>query len=301
MSVIEEIMKSAGNAKASDVHITVGVSPKMRINGNLVTMSFPKMTAKDTLEIVLGMMTQLQRERFEEWGEYDMAFSIAGVGRYRVHAYKQKGYVALALRLIHAQVPSIESLGVPEEVVGLCGKKSGMILVTGASGSGKSTTLAAIVDRINSNREAHIITLEKPIEYVHQSRMAMINQREIGTDSPSYVDALRAALREDADIIVVDELSGAEEIDAAMTAVETGHLVIAAIQAGDGPDTMDRLIDAFPLSRQKQVGIRLAYAIEALISQQMQPSIGNRPRTAEFDIVYADDELRRLLRERKRV
>lgn len=299
MSVIEEILKAAGNAGASDVHITVGISPKMRINGYLQTMGFPKMTAKDTLEIVLGMMTQVQRERFEEQGEYDMAFSIAGLGRYRVHAYKQKGCVTLAIRLVPMQAPSIESVGIPEKIMRLSEEGRGMILVTGASGSGKSTTLASIIDRINSNREIHVVTLEKPIEYVHQSRMAMINQREIGTDSPSYADALQAAFREDADMIVIDELNGAEAIDAAIMAVENGHLVIAAVNALSAADTLERLIEAFPLSKQKQTGIRLANAVKAILCQKLPPSMNSRARMAEFDAVYADDEFFRRIRERK--
>ena len=194
MSQIQEILMQAKKAGASDVHITVGLQPKMRVNGKLITMDFPKMLPPDTLEVVVDIMTEKQRTIFEERGEYDMSFSIPQVGRYRVNAYKQRGSVAIAFRLVGTKVPSPESLGVPSSVVDLYNRKRGLVLVTGPTGSGKSTTLAAIIDKINNNLEAHVITLEDPIEYLHQHKMAMVNQREIGLDSNNYANALRAAL-----------------------------------------------------------------------------------------------------------
>ena len=227
MPTIEEIMRTAKNAGASDVHITVGIPPKMRVNGNLVTMNYSRMMPADTLGVLLEIMTESQREKFEDRGEYDMSFSIPELGRYRVNAYKQRGSVALALRLVGTQVPSPESLGVPESVINLYERKRGLILVTGPTGSGKSTTLAAIIDKINNNRDAHVITLEDPIEYLHQHKMAMVNQREIGLDSQNYANALRAALREDPDVILVGEMRDFETISVAITAAETGHLVLS--------------------------------------------------------------------------
>lgn len=299
MSVIEEIVRAARNAGASDVHITVGIPPKMRINGSLLTMNFPKMTEKDTVEILLGIMTQVQRERFEERGECDMAYETAELGRCRLHAYKQKGLTALALRLISMQMPSPETLGIPESVMNLYERDKGLILVTGAAGSGKTTTLAAIVDRINSSREAHIITLEEPVEYVHQHKIAMVNQREIGVDARSYAHALRAAMREDADVILVGEMSDAETIDAAITAAETGHLVLSAMDTMSMAATVEHLIDAFPLSKQKQAGARLTKVLEAVVIQNLQPSVNGRMRLAEFKVMDMNDKLRDIIRERK--
>lgn len=299
--MIEEIMRAAREADASDVHIIVGTAPKMRVNGELFTMNFPKMTQKDTLEILLGMMTPLQRERFEQLGEYDMSYDIEKLGRYRVHAYREKGFTALALRLVGMQAPSPEMLGVPDEVIAAYEKKNGLILITGVSGSGKSTTLASMVDKINHSREAHVVTLESPIEYIHKHQMAMISQREIGADSQSYAAALHAAMREDADIIFIDEMQGADAIDAAITAAETGHLVFAAVNAAGAGAALESILDAFPLSKQKQAAMRLAGVLEALVTQKLSPSANGRTRMAEFETVPIDDAFRRMLRERKYV
>ena len=237
MPTIEEILRAAKEAGASDVHLTVGIPPKMRVNGNLITMDYPKMLPADTLEVLVNIMTEVQRERFEERGEYDMSFSIPNCGRYRVNAYKQRGSVALAFRLVGTVVPSPEELGVPESVVDLYQRKRGLVLVTGPTGSGKSTTLAAIIDKINNNRDAHVITLEDPIEYLHQHKMSMVNQREIGIDSNNYANALRAALREDPDVILVGEMRDFETISVAITAAETGHLVLSTLHTiGAAPE-----------------------------------------------------------------
>lgn len=202
MPEIEEILKAAKEAGASDVHLTVGIPPKMRIDGGLVSMAYPKVLPADTLDVLVNIMTQQQREYFEEHGECDLSFSISGYGRFRVNAYKQRGSAALAFRLVGANVPTLEELGAPECLADLCAKKEGMVLVAGPAGSGASTTLAALVDQINESRQVHVITLEEPIEYLHQHKMAMVNQREIGTDSDTYLSALRAALREDRKSVV---------------------------------------------------------------------------------------------------
>ena len=223
MPKIEEILREAKNAGASDVHITVGIPPKMRVNGSLVTMSYPKFMPADTTEILLEIMNETQRELFEERGEYDMSFSIREMGRYRVNAYKQRGSVALAIRLVGTQIPSAEELRLPESVADLYNRKRGLVLVTGPAGSGKSTTLAAIIDMINTYRDAHVITLEDPIEFLHQHKMSMVNQREIGLDSENYANALRAALREDPDVILVGEMRDLATISVAVTAAETWY------------------------------------------------------------------------------
>lgn len=292
-------MRTAKEAGASDVHITVGIPPKMRVNGNLIAMNYSKMMPADTLEVLLEIMTATQRERFEERGEYDMSFSIPELGRYRVNAYKQRGSVALALRLVGTQVPSPESLGVPESVINLYERKRGLILVTGPTGSGKSTTLAAIIDKINNNRDAHVITLEDPIEYLHQHKVAMVNQREIGLDSQSYANALRAALREDPDVILVGEMRDFETISVAITAAETGHLVLSTLHTIGAASTVDRVIDVFPPHQQQQIRVQFANVLEAVISQQLIPTMDGRGRVAAFEVMHANHAVRNLIREGK--
>lgn len=299
MPMIEEIMRTAKEAGASDVHITVGIPPKMRVNGNLIAMNYSKMMPADTLEVLLEIMTATQRERFEERGEYDMSFSIPELGRYRVNAYKQRGSVALALRLVGTQVPSPEALGVPESVINLYERKRGLILVTGPTGSGKSTTLAAIIDKINNNRDAHVITLEDPIEYLHQHKVAMVNQREIGLDSQSYANALRAALREDPDVILVGEMRDFETISVAITAAETGHLVLSTLHTIGAASTVDRVIDVFPPHQQQQIRVQFANVLEAVISQQLIPTMDGRGRVAAFEVMHANHAVRNLIREGK--
>lgn len=300
MPKIDDILKAAKEAGASDVHLTVGIPPKMRVNGKLLTMEdYPRLLPPDTLEILLTIMTETQRERFEANGEYDMSFSIPNLGRYRVNAFKQRGSVAMAFRLVGTQVPSPEELGVPGSVVELFQRKRGLVLVTGPTGSGKSTTLAAIIDKINSNREAHVITLEDPIEYLHQHKLSMVNQREIGLDSENYANALRAALREDPDVILVGEMRDFETISVAITAAETGHLVLSTLHTIGAASTIDRVIDVFPPHQQQQIRVQLANVLEAVISQQLIPTADGKGRVAAFEVMHANHAVRNLIREGK--
>lgn len=300
MPAIEEILKTAKEAGASDVHLTVGIPPKMRVNGNLITMDdYPRLLPADTLEVLLNIMTETQREKFEEKGEFDMSFSIPEMGRYRVNAYKQRGSVALALRLVETTVKSPKELGVPDSVIDLYQRKRGLILVTGPTGSGKSTTLASIIDKINNNRDAHVITLEDPIEYLHQHKMSMVNQREIGLDSGSYANALRAALREDPDVILVGEMRDFETISVAITAAETGHLVLSTLHTIGAVSTVDRVIDVFPPHQQQQIRVQLANVLEAVISQQLIPTADGHGRVAAFEVLHANHAIRNLIREGK--
>jgi len=299
MATIEEILTAAKEAGASDVHLTVGIPPKMRVNGNLVTMDFPKMLPADTLDVVLSIMTESQRDRYEEKGEYDMSFAIPNVARYRVNVFKQRGSAALAFRVVATEIPSPEKLGVPESVIDLYQRKRGLILVTGPTGSGKSTTLAAIIDKVNSNRDAHIITLEDPIEYLHQHKMSMVNQREIGLDSENYANALRAALREDPDVILVGEMRDFETISVSITAAETGHLVLSTLHTIGAASTVDRVIDVFPPHQQQQIRVQLSNVLEAVISQQLIPTSDGRGRCAAFEVMHANHAVRNLIREGK--
>lgn len=299
MATVEEMLRVAKEAGASDLHVTVGVPPKMRVNGKLITMDFPKMLPVDTASLLLEIMNEQQRAKFEEKGEHDMSFSIPNLGRYRVNAYKQRGSVAIALRLVGTQVPSAEELGVPDSVMELYQRKRGLLLVTGPTGSGKSTTLAAIIDKINNNRECNVITLEDPIEYLHQHKQSMVNQREIGLDSQSYANALRAALREDPDVILVGEMRDFETISVAITAAETGHLVLSTLHTIGAASTVDRIIDVFPPHQQQQVRVQFANVLEAIISQQLIPRADGFGRVAAFEVLHANHAVRNLIREGK--
>lgn len=300
MSRIEEILKEAKERGASDVHITVGIPPKMRLHGKLVIMEgYDRMLPPDTLEIANEVMDEKQAAKLEENGQCDMSFSIRGVGRYRLNLFKQRGSIAMAFRVVASEIPSSESLGIPDTVIDLYQKKRGLVLVTGPTGSGKSTTLASIIDKINNNREAHVITLEDPIEFTYQHHQSIVNQREIGTDSNSYASALRAALREDPDVILVGEMRDLETISTAITAAETGHLVLSTVHTIGASNTVDRLIDVFPSHQQQQIRIQLAGVLEAVICQQLIPSGDGVSRLAAFEVLHVNSAVRNLIREGK--
>ncbi|MCR4677211.1 MAG: type IV pilus twitching motility protein PilT [Lachnospiraceae bacterium] len=299
MISLEEVLKVAKVAGASDVHLTVGLPPKMRVNGDLINMDFQKMLPPDTQAVADEIMNDKQKAIFAEKGEFDMSFSIPMLGRYRVNVYHQRGSVAMAFRLVGTQVPSPESLGIPESVIELAQRKRGLVLVTGPTGSGKSTTLAAIIDKINQTRDAHVITLEDPIEYLHQHQMSMVNQREIGIDSGNYANALRAALREDPDVILVGEMRDFETISVAITAAETGHLVLSTLHTIGAASTVDRVIDVFPPHQQQQIRIQLSNVLEAVISQQLIPTADEKGRVAAFEVMHANHAVRNLIREGK--
>ena len=300
MSQIQDILKEAKENGASDVHITVGLPPKMRLNGKLIPMeSYGKMLPPNTREIVEEIMDEKKLAKLEDNGQHDMSFSVPGVGRYRLNVFKQRGSYAMAFRVVATEIPSAQSLGIPDTVVDLYQKKRGLVLVTGPTGSGKSTTLASIIDQINNNREAHVITLEDPIEFTYQHRMSIVNQREIGTDSNNYASALRAALREDPDVILVGEMRDLETISTAITAAETGHLVLSTVHTIGASNTVDRLIDVFPSHQQQQIRIQLAGVLEAIICQQLLPRADGNGRIAAFEVLHINSAVRNLIREGK--
>ena len=296
---IEKILSSAAEAGASDVHITVGIPPKMRLHGGLVSLPGEPLTAEDTMAAAKSILNEKQMEEFLEKGEYDMSFSLLGRGRYRVNAFKRQGVAALALRLVSTEIPDPESLGLPASIIDLYQKKRGLVLVTGPTGSGKSTTLAAVIHKVNTCRDAHIITLEDPIEYLHPHRMSMVNQREIGQDTLSYANALRAALREDPDVILVGEMRDYETISVAVTAAETGHLVLSTLHTIGAASTVDRIIDVFPPHQQQQIRVQLSNVLEAIVSQQLMPRADGRGRVAAFEVLHANPAIRNLIREGK--
>lgn len=299
MISIEEILRKAGEAGASDVHLTTGIAPRMRVDGNLLAMPYEALTPQDTMEAVQKVLTGGQTEVFLQRGEYDRSFAIPELGRYRVNVFRQQGAAALAFRLVAAKAPSPEELGVPASVMDLAQRRRGLVLVTGPTGSGKSTTLAAVIDRVNETRDAHIITLEDPIEYLHPHKRSMVNQREIGVDTRSYADALRAALREDPDVILVGEMRDHETISVAVTAAETGHLVLSTLHTIGAASTVDRIIDVFPPYQQQQIRVQLSNVLEAVISQQLLPRADGRGRAAAFEVLHANTAVRNLIREGK--
>lgn len=296
---IEQIMGCAKDAGASDVHITVGISPKMRVNGKLMVMPFPVLLPVDTKRICDSMMNDKQKEHFEEKGEWDFSYSIPQMGRYRVNAFRQRGSVAMVLRLVGTVVPTPESLSLPPSVIDLYKMKRGLVLVTGPTGSGKSTTLASLVGKINMDLDAHIITLEDPIEYLHRHARSIVNQREIGIDAISYDLALRSALREDPDVILVGEMRDLETISTAITAAETGHLVLSTLHTIGAAATIERIIDVFPPHQQEQIRTQLANVLVSVVSQQLVPTVDRRGRVAAFEVMHATPAIRNLIRENK--
>ena len=297
---IEELLITAKENKASDVHITVGLPPKMRINGILVDMDYPRLLPPDTEAVISTMMSDKRLQQFEELGEIDFSiFPSLRFGRYRVNVFHQRGSMAASIRLVSTKIPLPEELGIPKSVVDLYQKKRGLVLVTGPTGSGKSTTLASIIDRINSMREVHVITLEDPIEYLHNHKKAMVNQREVGLDTHSYSNALRAALREDPDVILVGEMRDLETISTAITAAETGHLVLSTLHTIGAASTIDRIVDVFPPHQQQQIRVQLSMVLESVISQQLIPTADKKSRVAAFEVMHSTPAIKNLIREAK--
>ena len=285
---------------ASDLHITVGVRPKCRISGTLYEMDgFEKLTPAMTKELVESMFGPKQKATMEATGEVDFAYTDTRVGRFRVNAFHQRGSYAAVLRIVASDIPTPEALGIPEAVLGLTKKKRGLVLVTGPTGSGKSTTLASLIDVINKERNEHIITLEDPIEYLHKHNRSIVNQREIGLDTDSYGNALRAALREDPDIILVGEMRDFDTISTAITAAETGHLVFSTLHTIGAAPTIERIVDVFPPHQQNQIRSQLASVLEAVISQQLLPTIDGKSRVAAFEVMLGTPAIKNLIREDK--
>ena len=295
---IENILQIAKDLKASDIHITAGVPPKVRVNGQLVNLEMERLMPKDTEELILPIMNAQQRQTFEEKGEVDFSYAMADMGRYRVNVFRQRGSMAAAMRTVATEPPRPEQLGLPASVVELYKKKRGLVLVTGPTGSGKSTTLASIINQINEFRACHIITLEDPIEYLHSHKKATVNQREIGFDTMSYANALRAALREDPDVILVGEMRDLETISTAVTAAETGHLVLSTLHTIGAASTIDRIIDVFPPYQQEQIRVQLSMVLESVISQQLMLNTSNG-RCAAIEVMHSNPAVRNTIREGK--
>nr|WP_106767479.1 type IV pilus twitching motility protein PilT [Paenibacillus faecalis] len=296
---LEHLLRMAFESKASDLHLTVDVPPIVRIHGELKQHGEDKLTQEDTVKMAKSIMTKEQWDVFQEKRELDFSFGIKDLTRFRVNVYHQRSNVGIALRLIPTEIPELENLHVPEVLRQLSTKAQGLILVTGPTGSGKSTTLASLLNDMNRKMRKHIITLEDPIEYLHSNRYSVINQREIGYDSHSFANGLRAALRQDPDVILVGELRDLETISIAITAAETGHLVLGTLHTPNAPATIDRILDVFPPNQQGQIRIQLASVLIGILSQRLFPTMDNRGRHVATELLINNHAIANLIRNEK--
>jgi twitching motility protein PilT len=286
--------------RASDLHISAGAHPMVRMRGRLVPMEeYPVLDATTTRELIYAILSNDQRQRLETDWQIDFAYSVPGLARFRVNAYYQRSAVGAAFRLIPTDLKTVEELGLPPVVHELARKPRGFVLVTGPTGSGKSTSLAAIIDEINRTREEHILTIEDPIEFLHRHKKCLVNQRELGADAQSFAAALKAALRQDPDVILVGEMRDLDTISTALTAAETGHLVFATLHTQNASQTIDRVIDVFPPSQQGQVRVQLSVALQGIVTQQLLPTADGAGRVAACEVLVPTAAVRNLIREGK--
>jgi twitching motility protein PilT len=285
---------------ASDLHLAAGARPTVRVRGQLQPLEdYPILTTEQTREIIYSILTNDQRQRLETDWQLDFAYAIPGRARFRVNAYYQRAAIGAAFRLIPFSIKTVDELGLPSVLHELAKRPRGFVLVTGPTGSGKSTSLAAVVDEINATRQEHIMTIEDPIEFLHGHKKCIVNQREIGSDAHSFADGLKAALRQDPDVILVGEMRDLETIHTALTAAETGHLVFATLHTQDTPQTIDRIIDVFPAEQQQQVRVQLSVALQGIITQQLLPTADGAGRIAACEVLLATPAIRNLIREGK--
>jgi len=293
------LLQASVAAGASDLHLSVGRPPTARRDGVLVPFEGVSiLTPQDTERVVLSLLQDFQRKELEDVQQVDFSFGLEGLGRFRANAYKQRNTYALALRVVPFRVRSLEELGAPAACTDILNKPYGLVLVVGPTGSGKSTTLAAMIDRINATRPVHILTIEDPVEYLHSHKMAMVNQREVGTDVLSFTDGLRSALREDPDVILLGEMRDLDSIAITLTLAETGHLVFGTLHTNDASQALDRIVDVFPPERRDQIQIMLAGWLQGVISQRLLPAEGGG-RVAAYEVLMANDAVRNLVREGK--
>lgn len=296
---LTELLKFAVEKGASDLHLSVGVPPIARINGKLIQVYHDILSSGDTENIVKEMLEDKYQEILENKGEIDLSYSVTGLGRFRVNIYRQRGSFSLAIRLVSLNIPTLEELGLPLIIKDLARKTRGLVLVTGPTGSGKSTTLAAMIDLINSERNCHILTLEDPIEFLHRHNKSIVNQREIGYDSQSFASALRSALRQDPDVILVGEMRDLETIATAITAAETGHLVLSTLHTMGAVNTINRIIDAFPPHQQQQIRLQLSTVLQGVVSQNIITHRDGKSRIAAVEVMITTPAIRNLIREGK--
>ena len=296
---LDELLALAVQRRASDLHLTAGLPPVIRVDGRLRPLDFDRLTPTECQRLVYAVLTDRQINQFESRHELDLSYGVPRLGRFRMNVYMQRGAVGAALRVIPSQIPSFEELNLPPMLREIASRASGLVLVTGPTGCGKSTTLACMIAHINEQRECHIMTIEDPIEYLHEHGKSMVNQREVGSDTYEFAAALRSVLREDPDVVLVGEMRDLETISTALTVAETGHLVLGTLHTRNAPQSIDRIIDVFPPHQQEQIRVLLASTLEAVIAQQLLPKFSNMGRIPAVEVLVVNAAVRNLIREGK--
>lgn len=299
MATLYDLLKVMLDRTASDLHISTGTPPRIRVDGKLYPLNEESLTPAETKALCYSILTDTQKHKFEEESELDLSFGVKGLSRFRANIFMQRGAVAGAFRMIPFEIKSFRELGLPPTIKDLANKPSGLILVTGPTGSGKSSTLAAMIDKLNNERNQHIITIEDPIEYLHGHRSCLVNQREINADTASFKDALRYVLRQDPDIVLIGEMRDLETIEAALTVSETGHLTFATLHTNTAIQTINRIIDVFPSHQQEQIRVQLSFVLEGIIAQQLVPRKSGTGRLPAVEIFIPTPAIRNLIREDK--
>jgi len=296
---IQQLLKAMVEFGGTDLHITTDSAPLVRIDGSLVPLKLPPLNAAQSRWLCYGVMTDMQKLRFESDMEVDFSFSINGVSRFRANVYNQRSSTAGTFRSIPEKIRTMDELGLPQVVQSLCGRPRGLVLVTGVTGSGKSTTLAAMIDKINSSEYCHILTIEDPVEYVHQHKKSLVNQREVHSDTSSFKKALRSALRQDPDVVMIGEMRDLETVESALTIAETGHLAFATLHTNSAVQTINRIIDIFPAHQQQQIRAQLSLVLEGIICQNLVPKASGKGRMVAMEILVPTPAIRNLIREDK--
>src|SRR5208337_2764960 len=296
---LSDLLKRMLEMNGSDLHITTNSPPQIRVHGHLVPLDLPQLTPAETKQLAYSVMTDSQKHRFEESLELDFSFGLKGLARFRSNIFNQRGATACVFRLIPFEIKSFNQLGLPPVVSKMCDKPRGLVLVTGPTGSGKSTTLAAMIDKINTERHEHILTIEDPIEFVHMNKNCVVNQRELHSDTKSFGDALRAALREDPDVVLIGEMRDLETIESALRIAETGHLTFATLHTNSASSTINRIIDVFPSHQQAQIRAQLSMVLEGILCQALLPRADGRGRILAAEILIPNPAIRNLIREDK--
>jgi twitching motility protein PilT len=299
MATLPELLKMTVDLNGSDLHIAIDTPPQVRVHGELQRMQLPPMVASETKQLVYSVLTDSQKKRFEESNELDFSFGIRGLARFRCNVFQQRGAVGAVYRLIPEKIRAFGELGLPAVLATLADRPRGLVLITGPTGSGKSTTLAAMLDKINSERHGHILTIEDPIEYIHQHKNCLVNQREVHSDTASFSAALRAALREDPDIVLIGEMRDLETVEAALKIAETGHLTFGTLHTNSAAQTINRIIDIFPANQQAQIRTQLSLVLEGIVCQSLLPRADGKGRVCSLEIMVPTPAIRNLIRDDK--
>jgi twitching motility protein PilT len=299
MATLHELLNTMVDMEGSDLHIATNTPPQVRVHGHLRRLQLPEFTPAETKTLVYSVLTDSQKKRFEETMELDFSFGIRGMARFRCNVFNQRGAVGAVYRLIPETIRSFGELGLPPVLANLADRPRGLVLVTGPTGSGKSTTLAAIIDKINSERHDHILTIEDPIEYIHQHKNCLVNQREVHSDTGSFTNALRAALREDPDIVLIGEMRDLETVEAALKIAETGHLTFGTLHTNSAAQTINRIIDIFPANQQSQIRTQLSLVLEGIVCQALLPRADGKGRVVSLEIMIPTSAIRNLIRDDK--